>query len=613
MKTIAAALLALLTPAALAGQARGAPRPEPKHGVRMEWSRFATMRDGVKLSSDWYFPEGVEGRLPAVLIRTPYNKKPYRDGGSVAHFWAGQGYAVVVQDVRGKYESDGVFTVSANDPADGYDTMSWVASLPWSSGRIGTYGCSYLGENQLQLAALRHPSHTAAIAQAAGGAMRYFGLWNGGAIELVSLVGWFRTAGVKRHPKLSPDLPREEFLAYAPVFDFGVTVPDYPARRLADLLPVSAIHEIAGSPPNDWRDFVTHEPADPWWERMGYVAPSDSFDVPTLHVNSWYDPAPAETIALFQQMKRQSASARARDHQFLLLSPVAHCASEAGAAERTVLGERNVGDTRFDWWGTYLRWFDHWLKGADNGVPREPRVRYFEMGSNQWRAADDLPLPQAVPTPYYLHSNGRANSRMGDGVLRPARPAAQPPDRFVYDPGHPVPSRAGPICCTGTPPEPAGAVDQRDVEMRQDVLVYTSPPLPQPLTVTGPIRAVLYVSSDAPDTDFTVKLLDVQPDGTAYNLQEGIQRARYREGYERTVWMTPGQIYRVEVDLSATSNRFAAGHRIRVEVSSSNFPRFDRNLNTGGDNVTERAWRTATNTIHHSAQHPSHVLLPVVP
>lgn len=579
----------------------------------MEWSHFAAMRDGVKLSSDWYFPVGVEGPLPTVLIRTPYNKKPYRDTTSAAHFWAGQGYAVVVQDVRGKYESDGLFTTSANDPADGYDTMSWVAGQPWASGRIGTYGCSYLGENQLQLATLRHPNHTAAIAQGAGGAMRYFGLWNSGAIELVSLVGWFRTAGVKRHPKLSPDLPRSEYLAYAPVFDFGVRVPDYPARRLADLLPTASIQETAGSPPNDWRDFVTHEPGDPWWDRMGYVTARDSFDLPTLHVNSWYDPVPAETILLYQQMRRNALSERGRDHQFLILSPTPHCASERMAAERTVIGERDLGDTRFDWWGTYLRWFDHWLKGEDNGATREPRVRYFEMGSNRWRATSDMPVPGTVATPYYLRSGGRANSRMGDGRLDLARPGSEPPDRFVYDPANPVPSKAGPICCTGTPPEPAGAVDQRDVEMRHDVLVYTSAPLERPLTVTGMVRAVLYVSSSAPDTDFTVKLVEVLPDGTAYNLQEGIQRARYREGHDRKVWMQPDGVYRVEVDLSATSVRFAPGHRIRIEVSSSNFPRFDRNLNTGGDNVTESVWRTATNTIHHSVRSPSHVLLPVVP
>jgi uncharacterized protein len=608
----AAGWLALLLTSPLAAQGTPITADAPKgtHAVRMEHSHFVAMRDGVKLSTDLYFPVGLAGRLPTVLIRTPYNKKTFRREDGVPHWLARHGYAVVVQDVRGKYESDGVFTTSANDRNDGYDTMTWIAAQPWTTGKVGTYGCSYQGEDQVQLAALRHPSHAAAIPQAAGGIMTYFGAWNGGANELVSLIGWFRTAGAKLHPKLSPDLRREEYLAHAPYFNFGVTVPQISVRTLSDMLPISTITEVVGSPPNDWRDFVSHPPEDPFWKKFGYVEPSDSFDVPALHVNSWYDPAPGWTGALFNQMIANGGS-RGRDGQYLLFSPAPHCGSEAGAAERTVVGERDLGDTRFPWFALYLKWFDHWLKGADNGVTAMPKVQYYAMGRNKWESAPAWPLPTATATPFYLHSDGHANSRFGSGTLSVQQPAAEPADRFVYDPGSPVPSRAGPICCTSQN-EPAGPVDQREIETRQDVLVYTSAPLDRETEVTGPVKAVLWVSSSAKDTDFTVKLLDVLPDGTAYNLQEGIQRARYRDGYRTPVFMEPAGVYRVEVDLQATSNVFLPGHRIRIEVSSSNFPRFDRNLNTGGVNWDETKWVAATNAIHHSAKHPSHVVLPLV-
>lgn len=606
-------LVVLLLLAADVLWAQGTPvppgAPPPVHPVRTEFSHFAAMRDGVRLSADFYFPADLPGPFPTVLIRTPYNKKTFRLEGGVARWWAGHGYAVVVQDVRGKYESDGLFTTSANDRADGYDTMTWVAGQPWTTGRIGTYGCSYQGENQAQLAAMRHPNHAAAIPQAAGGVMTYFGAWNGGAIELVSLVNWYRTAGIKRHPKLSSGLPRDEFLAYAPYFDFGVQVPDVPVRTLADMLPIASITEVVGSPPNDWRDFVSHPPGDPFWKAFGYIEPSDSFNVPALHVNSWYDPAPRWTVDLFNQMRTHATGPAGRDNQFLIMSPAPHCGSERGAAERTTVGQRDLGDTRFDWFGTYLRWFDHWLKGADNGVTSMPKVQYYAMGRNRWQSASSFPF--ADPTPFYLRSGGRANSRFGSGTLSAVKPGNEPADRFVYDPGSPVPSKAGPICCTFSN-EPAGPVDQRDIEARNDVLVYTSEPFDAATEMTGPVSAVLYVSSSARDTDFTVKILDVLPDGTAFNLQEGIRRARYRDGYPAPVFMEPGGIYRVEVDLQATSNVFLPGHRVRVEVSSSNFPRFDRNMNTGGVNWEESAWVVATNTVHHSSRFPSHVLLPLV-
>jgi putative CocE/NonD family hydrolase len=329
-------------------------------------------------------------------------------------------------------------------------------------------------------------------------------------------------------------------------------------------------------------------------------------------VNGWYDFGVAETLYEFNLLRENAESAKGRDHQFVVIGPTTHCSFER-VSERTIVGTRDVGDARFDYQQLYRRWFDRWLKGIDTGVERDPKVRLYVMGKNEWRNENEWPLARTRFTPFYLHSAGRANSLWGDGTLGTTRPGDETPDRYTYDPRTPVPSRGGPVCCTGTPDAPEGAFDQSEVEARHDVLVYSTPPLTQGVEVTGPLKVVLYVSSDARDTDFTAKVVDVHPDGTAYNVQEGILRARYRDGFDRTVFMQPGQVYKVEIDLQATSNWFAPGHRLRVEVASSNFPRFDRNLNTGGNNHDERSWKVARNVIHHSARYPSHIVLPVIP
>jgi hypothetical protein len=311
-------------------------------------------------------------------------------------------------------------------------------------------------------------------------------------------------------------------------------------------------------------------------------------------------------------MRRNAVSARGKESQFIIVSPTAHCRSET-ATEHTVVGKMNVGDAQLDYWGIYLRWFDYWLKGIQNRVTDMPKVQIYVMGRNEWRGENEWPLARTKFTKFYLHSDGRANSRFGTGTLTTTEPAQEPPDHYTYDPATPVPSVGGPVCCTGTPDAPAGAFDQSEVETRHDVLVFATPPLKEGIEVTGPIELVLYVSSSARDTDFTGKLVDVHPDGTAYNIQEGILRARYREGWDKKVWMEPGEVYEVRVSLHATSNYFKPGHRIRLEVSSSNFPRFDRNLNTGGNNYDEMEWTEAENTIHHSNKYASHIILPVIP
>lgn len=596
------------------------PPPRPVYKVRVERSVMVPMRDHVRLSTDLYFPEGVAGKLPTVLIRTPYDKKHFYRNEDAEPYWvgpyifAGQGYVVAVQDVRAKFESEGqAFVMNAAEPQDGYDTVSWLAAQPWSNGKVGTYGCSYLGEAQYEQAKLRNP-HLAAMIPQGAGPVKYhnFGVYTGGVFELAAAFGWFRENGNSFHPHLPLDIPPAEFRETAKYFNLNPIVPRTTYAKFWSLLPVVDMMDKAQAPPSDWKDIVSHEAGDTWWEQLGLIQDTDRFDVPALHINSWYDWGAAETLQLFNLLRTNAETARGRDNQFIVLSPTTHCVSETSSSN-TVVGSRNVGDAQFDYWGLYLRWFDHWLKGDDNGVTKRPKVQFYVMGKGEWRSDNEWPPARTKYTNYYLHSGGHANSRFGDGTLSTMEPGREAPDRFTYDPATPVPSVGGPECCTGTEEQPAGAFDQSNVEMRNDVLVYTTPALSSGIEVTGPLQVVLYVSSSARDTDFTGKVVDVYPDGTAYNVQEGILRSRYRDGYENKVWMKPQSVYKLVIGLEATSNYFGAGHRIRLEISSSNFPRFERNLNTGGNNFAETSFQSAMNTIHHSKVYASHIVVPVVP
>ena len=585
-------------------------KPSPKNDVDLRESVWVPMRDGVRLSTDLYVPKGVSGRLPVIMIRTPYDKRAQRRPGSAARTFASQGYLVAVQDTRGKFESEGSYTISKDDVGDGSDATTWLATQEWSNGKVGTYGCSYLGDTQVMQARVRNPHHTTMLPQAAGSSIhyRYFGTMDGGAIELAGGLGWFRGFGSKRYLKYPEDMPAEvrRYFEIAPVLP---PIQDF--RAIWNSLPVIDMMKKAGGPPTDWEEFVSHAPGDPWWDQFGYIKPDDRFDVPSLQINSWYDFGVAETLQQFNQFRTNAVSDRARNNQFIVVSPTEHCRSEL-ATERTMVGQRDLGDARMPYWDMYLRWFDYWLKGVENGVTSMPKVRMYVMGRNVWRDEQEWPLARTRFSKFYLRSAGRANSRSGDGLLSDTPPADEPADSFVYDPAAPAPSVGGPGCCSGTSEAPSGAFDQADVEQRNDVLVYSTPPLDQGVEVTGPIELVLYVSSSARDTDFTAKLVDVYPDGKAYNIQESILRARYREGFTRTVWMKPDEIYRLRIDLKATSNYFGPGHRLRLEVSSSSFPRYDRNLNTGGNNYDETRWLTARNTVHHTNRHPSHLVLPII-
>ncbi len=567
------------------------------------------MRDRVRLATDVYRPSGA-GPWPVILIRTPYNKA---STGSAAqgHRLAAWGYAVAIQDVRGKYQSEGMFRVQADDPDDGYDTVDWLARQPWSTGKVGTIGCSYPGEAQIFLAKRRHPAHLAMVPQAAAGPARYLSVINGGAYELALMFGWLRAAGNKVHLQPAPGTPDSLVALSRPFLSARQELPTIDFQAAWQTLPIAEMSRRVPGPPTDWEAFVTHGPGDPWWREFNLLTDADTVATPGLHVGSWYDYGVTETLGYFARFRRAGADRRTRDGQYAIIAPTAHCDFERATAE-TVVGRRPVGDARFDFSSVYRRWFDYWLK-SEGDLTSLPRVQYYVMGRDEWRSATDWPVPGTAFTRYFLRSDGRANSRFGTGTLSLEAPRNEPPDEFVYDPATPVPSKGGALCCTGTPDAPPGAFDQSDIETRHDVLVYSTPPLTRGVEVTGPIEAVLHVSSSATDTDFTVKLVDVYPDGTAYNIQEGILRARYREGLDRETRMVPGTVYPIRVNVHATSNYFGPGHRIRVEISSSNFPRFDRNLNLGTDNSREHRMAVARNVIHHSARYPSHLVLPVVP
>lgn len=595
---VACAVLGTVVPLAQAPHAEPPfPRPAAKYEVDIEKDVMVPMRDGVRLATDIYRPRGVDGPLPTILIRLPYNKNSYGGATTPARFFAGHGYAVVLQDVRGKFGSEGAYRVYEGDVTDWPDAFDWIGRQPWSTKKIGTYGCSYLGEGQIIAMAQRHPLHAAAIPQAAGGNVGrvpgrriFWGSVEGGAMALSINFGWMPMfASVDKGAR---PLPKVDFAQHFKT------------------LPTIDMTDRAGSPSWDWRNFLERSPDDPWWDRQGYLTAAASTATPALHVSTWFDLA-AEALQEAEIFSKNATTPEARTGQYAIIGPNTHCANE-GSTSATVVGELNVGDARRRYAETYLRWFDFWLKGEQNGVLDLPRYQYYVIGRNAWHASPVWPVAGMRETPMYFASDGRANTAAGNGRLQHTPPRGAASDAFTYDPMDPVPARGGSICCTGNPKDQPGSFDHRDLESRPDLLVYSTPPLTTGLEITGPLRAEIHVSSDVRDTDVTVKVLDVFPDGRSMNVVEGITRVRYRDGFGTPRLMEKGQVYRVPVDLHATSWYLPPGHRLRVHVSSSNFPRFDRNLNTGGKNYDETSGVVAHTTIHHSARYPSRILLPIV-
>jgi len=591
------------------------------------------MRDGVGLATNVYRPKTSENTpVPTIFVKTPYNMNMWRDGEQNTRRYGAmleavrRGYAYVNQNERGRYYSDGEWDILGPPKTDGYDALDWIAAQPWSNGKVGTYGCSSTAEWQMGLASLDHPAHAAMVPQGFGAGVGRVGQWyeqgnwyRGGAEQMLFFTWLYGVQNTQR-PRFDRDTPREDLIRLSRYFDLGPEMPRVDWTEALWHLPVEDIMRAVDGPKGIFADpapvatggrMIQRTPDDPAWYEGGLYHDDEPYGVPTLWFMSWYDVSIGPNLALFNHVRESGVDAETRENQFAMVAPVAHCAYTR-ATEDTIVGERSVGDARWDYDDLIYSWWDYWLKGEDNGVTESlPKVRYYTMGSNEWTEADAWPPPDVDMTTYYLSSGGDANTLHGDGVLTTERPAADNPDTFTYDPFDPVMSYGGNVCCTGNAIQ-AGSFDQSQVETeREDILVYTTAPFENGMEIAGHIEVTLYVSSDARDTDFTVKLLDVYPDGRAYNLDESIQRVRYREGYDKQVFMEPGEVYEVNVGPLTTANYFEPGHALRIGVSSSNFPRFTRNLNTGGNNYDETEGVVAANAVHHSAEHPSQVRIPV--
>lgn len=563
------------------------------HAVVVERNTAVTLRDGVTLRADIYRPDAA-GKFPVLLQRTPYDKNWGVEFGLEA---AAQGYVVIFQDVRGRYASDGEWRPFMNEANDGYDTVEWAAALPHSTGKVGMFGGSYVGATQM-LAAIAHPPHLAGICPVVT-ASNYHDNWTyqGGAFEQ-----WFNESWTSG---LAQDTFTRAVRNHSNPLDGISTLPltAYPLLGAAQHLSQPASNALLAPYFFDWLD---HPDYDEYWKRVSIEEHFSDITVPALHIAAWYDIFQAGSLRNYVGIKAHGATEAARHGQRLWVIVGGH------AGNGPQIGARDFGpDSEFHENLTTLRWYDYLFKGAQNEFSSGKPVRIFVLGANQWREESDWPLARARNTRYFLHSSGGANGQ-GEGSLSTATPANEKPDRYVYDPNEPVPTIGGPLCC-GALSTGVGPQDQRPAEARSDVLVYTTAAFKQDTEVTGPVALDLYVSSSAVDTDFTGMLVDVWPDGFAQNLTSGILRLRYRNSPEKPQLAEPGKVYRITVDLWATSNVFRAGHRLRLEVSSSNFPRFDRNLNTGEEQARATRMLKASNVVYHDKAHPSALIVPIVP
>jgi putative CocE/NonD family hydrolase len=576
--------------------------------VLIERNVPATMRDGTILYTDVWRPD-ADGTFPTLLTRTPYDKSQPRNA-SIAGVdpvrTVGEGYVVIYQDVRGRFTSQGDWSFE-QESSDGYDSVEWAAQLPYSDGNIGMFGLSYLGFTQW-MAAVAQPPHLKAIfPMQMGAGIRDF-LFPGNAFAVGSAIFW--GAGQTGNSLMRRAASGEDVMSSViGLLDVLDHIPD-----AFDRLPLLGGNpSVSGNLPA-YREWLLHAEDTAYWKRMSYADRLGRVDVPVFHLGSWHDAYAGSAPSLFAGMRARGGSEVTRQSQKLLMGPWTH-----GQMDSDVIGELYMGlsatSALIDLAGLHLKWFDHWLKGSNTGVLDEPPVRIFVMGENKWRSEHEWPLARTAWTNFYLHSGGRANTRDGDGGLDTTAPvAAEPHDVYVYDPRNPVPTVGGPTVLPGTGiGANSGPREQARVESRADVLIYTSPPLEKDLEVTGPLTATIFAASSVLDTDWTVKLVDVHPDGRSYGLADGICRARYRNGGEHADLLEPGQICEYKIDLQATSNVFKAGHRIRLQVSSSNFPRFSRNQNTGASIPLDTELKSALQTILHDHGHPSHIRLPVIP
>ena len=581
------------------------------------------MRDGIRLATDIYRPKG-NGKHPIVFSRTPYNFNTWVDGKMTtraledAYQAVSRGYVYVVQNERGRFFSEGEWDILGTPITDGYDALDWMSKQAWSNGKVGLIGCSSTAEWQMAVASQNHPALAAMVAQGFGagvgrvGKFMEQGNWYRGGAQQMLFTSWlYGTQHDKMAPKLPVGVEQKDLQRIQKFYDMGPEMPRIDWAQGLRHLPVQDIIKNVQGADGIYEKMIVRKPNDPAWFNGGLYHDNMPMEVPAYWFVSWYDVSSAPNIALFNHVRNAAKSKSVADNQYLIIAPVLHC-SYKRATENTIVGERSVGDARLNYDDLTWGWFDMLLKGQQNDFKAtQPRVRYYTMGANKWQQAESFPLPNTEVKNFFLSSAGKANSRNGDGALVVLPPAKDNPDAFTYDPMNPVGSYGGNVCCTGNAVQ-GGSFDQSQMELRNDILVYTSDALAEGVEITGFIESTLFVSSTGPDTDVTIKLIDVYPDGKAYNLDETIQRLRYREGYDKEVFMENNKVYKVDLTPMVTSNYFAPGHKIRIEVSSSNFPRFERNMNTGGNNYSESKGIVVENKIHHSKQYPSVIKLPII-
>jgi putative CocE/NonD family hydrolase len=541
------------------------------------------MRDGVFLSTDLYLPADT-GPVPVIAIRTGYgsNTPELAERGRLL---ASHGYACAIQDFRGRFDSQGTYYPYLREGTDGFDFHEWLGQQPWCNGMVGTVGSSDLGFSQIMPAPLAS-SHLKCMIPQAVGADQYSTLfYPGGAFQLSALLPWsLRTSG--RVQQLDS------------------------VQKWADLvwtLPLRECDTACGMDVPHWKDYMDHPSRDAYWTPLNLDLTWERVSAPAFFMSGWYDIAGSHLLKMFSSLSSKGATNDSRRCK-ALVGPWIHQFSASPLVGAVDFGNASKLDIR----GIEMEWFDYWLKGVDNGLLDGPPLRLFVMGSNQWCGASTWPLPETSSQDWFLHSRGNANTLHGDGSLSTESPMDELPDTFIYDPLSPVPTVGGATWCNPAI-HPMGPADQRGVEMRADVLCYTSDPLEEELTVVGPVTMILFAATDCRDTDWTAKLVDVSPSGDAMILCEGILRARYRNGFDEEQLLEPGAVYKYEIEVGATGNCFHAGHRLRIEISSSNFPHYDRNLNTGRPIATETQPAVARQTVLHSARFPSRMVLPCQP
>jgi putative CocE/NonD family hydrolase len=538
------------------------------------------MRDGITLSADIYLPAGplekIEKR-PVVLTRTPYMKTNVNIY-ETARYFVRYGYIFVAVDVRGRGDSQGEFVPYFNEALDGYDTIEWCADQPWSDGNVGTIGASYGGRIQW-LAAVQRPPHLRTMIVLVPPSDPFVETPTG--VPSPMHLCWLHLVSGRLNQPM-------ELVDWAQVYEH---------------LPLLTMDERIGRHIPHWRTDIEHAQLDEYWQPLCYQTRFDQVSVPVLHISGWYDDEQIGTPLNFVGMTTKGATPEVRASQRLLMGPWGHAVNRDSKLGDVDFGAQAIIDLR----GEQLSWFDRWLKPVP--IKAEAPVRIFVMGANVWRDEQEWPLARTRWTPYYLRSSGRANSRFGNGTLSTAVSGAdQPPDSYTYDPAYPVPFVTEP-----TSSQIGGPDDYAAVERRDDVLVYVTEPCSEEIEVTGPIRVDLYASSSAPDTDFTAKLIDVWPNGFRQRLCDGVVRARFRDGMEHPSLIEPGRVYHYTIDCWHTTQVFRVGHRICLEISSSAFPKYDRNLNTGEPLGKTSTMAVAEQHIYHDAEHPSAVVLPIIP